>query len=566
MPEAVGNPDIAQEGNEAETGADFTQRRIPPETPLIEVDANLLASPTDADTRDAGDITPSGSVPVPSPIGCMATAAALAAGVAVSAACAAGSRSSHSTEESSEKLSSLAAAAAESRVVQEAARGIGDTDKVRVMEINAALAQRPGEEQFGTRRRQQLRAALEKARQQVAATLSQTAVSTCATDDIHNDMPRGTSLEAQLLQTTPGLEHQGAAATAAFDAAAGMNQAPVMNLPDEVVEGPQAQEAILTAFQPVGPIVSSIAPACSRGEHHCGIPDVDLGCSSCGLTCHPDCCSVLCALEPCPYCTSRWLVTHENSALCMEAQMHNTGCHACGRLECWTRAEGCHARCTSFHHVCVALGSTVQCDSCDKWCHASNTDPRCPYWNRARGHVAWTPNAQQMLDTQAGTHGSVPHMSQLPWAFTNNSRTELLVDGTLYRKGYGYPGNSNRGEYNNCLIDSLRQCLRDVSCDCTRVRRDLQTEFGESAGPDRRRLVTHASYLDVESHWEAIVRSLFRHDTSGHVRTEDMTEYCVVALYGDRPGHGVVLGSLHAINRLVIINWGDVHFDPCLPL
>ena len=40
---------------------------------------------------------------------------------------------------------------------------------------------------------------------------------------------------------------------------------------------------------------------------------------------------------------------------------------------------------------------------------------------------------------------------------------------------------------------------------------------------------------------------------------------CVITLYGDRPGHGVVLGDMNAPCRVITINWGDVHFDPCLP-
>ena len=160
----------------------------------------------------------------------------------------------------------------------------------------------------------------------------------------------------------------------------------------------------------------------------------------------------------------------------------------------------------------------------------------------------------------------LPHMSQLPWKFRNEAKTELLVDGVEYRRGYGCPGKPADGETNNCLIDSLRQCLGDVQCDRKAVRRDLQDEFGGDSGQDARRVVTQSSYLDVEHHWQAILRSLLRHNTSGWAGIFDPNDYCIVALLGNRPGHGIVLGNSRAPRRLVVVNWGDVHFDPCLSL
>jgi hypothetical protein len=105
-----------------------------------------------------------------------------------------------------------------------------------------------------------------------------------------------------------------------------------------------------------------------------------------------------------------------------------------------------------------------------------------------------------------------------------------------------------------------------MQCERTRVRSDLVREFGDYSDPGDRRLVDHSSYLDVEAHWQAIVRSLFRHNSCGRTLADNIDQYCVVALYANRPGHGVVLGSLRARHRLVIVNWGDVHFDPCLPI
>jgi len=563
-------------------GSDFPDPNFPASglSSFMDVDA------TDAHGEQGGHVNPGGtsSAAPDAPGVAVNTGSSVAFGVALCMATAAATALGRkSTASDPVDAAAAAAAAAHKRCLDADARGIGDVEKVRRMQAASREAQDSGV--FGAGRRHELREGLKRLREQstssrfhpgsvvrdasvaVAAATTNVAeaassiVSTAGTDDVlaasicsrerHSDTDSGvddsaTDVPHDSLADTYSKECLHVSGAGACLASVG----------DRLqAEGPGATDATAT-----------VPHTCSPGEHHCGPPDVDLGCSSCSLTCHPDCCSILCAFEPCPYCTSRWLVTHENSMLCIEAQMHNTGCHACGRLECWTRAEGCHAKCTRSRHVCVSTGSDGQCDSCDRWCHATNADPRCAFFNRARGHVAWTANAQQLLDTRAGTDGSVPHMSQLPWAFTNDARTELLVDGAPYRKGYGYPGDGSRGEYNNCLIDSLRQCLDDVSCACATVRRDLQMEFGGYEGPDRRRLVTHTSYLDVESHWQAIVCSLFRHGSSGSAGAVNVAEYCVVALYGDRPGHGVVLGSLHATNRLVIVNWGDVHFDPCLPL
>ena len=135
-----------------------------------------------------------------------------------------------------------------------------------------------------------------------------------------------------------------------------------------------------------------------------------------------------------------------------------------------------------------------------------------------------------------------------------------MVDGIVFRRGYGFPGHAYLNDYNNCLIDSLRQCLGNLPCNCRDVRRVLVEQFRNSPG---RALVTHTSYLDVEHHWEAIVQSLLH--LSGDLGIFDRNNYCVVALYGSSEGNGVVLGNRYAARRLVIVNWNDVHFDPCLP-
>ena len=534
---------------------------------------------------DEEDSATHGVVPEPSLTGFAAAAAALGVGVALSAACAARSSSPNSTAESSGELSSLAAAAAEKRIVHAAGRGIGDTDKVSEMEAAAGSTANSGEEQFGERRRQQLRAELEKSRQQVAALASSKTEPTCNDNIREKVQEKVENPETHPLQINDNVRPQetDSSETNVQECASEVlhtlstdmeeRRRDTANTPQGVgdeltaqnLESGSASSALEIGAEQVQDVTSIAGTAaatvkCTPEAHVCGPCDVERGCPSCSRICHADCCDVLCSFTPCPYCTSRYLVTHESSQLCREAKMYNTGCHACGRLGCSTIEDDCHAKCTRLNHVCTYTQSDVRCTNCDKRCHTTNTDPRCPFFDRMRGHVTWTANAQQLLDTQAGTHGDSSH--QLPWAFANYARTELEIDGANYSKGYGFPGDSSVGEFNNCLIDSLRQCLGDFHCDRRQVRSDLRTEFGNYVGSDA---VTHTSYLDVELHWKAILRSLFRNNTDGRSVTVDLDDYCVVALDGDRPGHGVVLGNMHAMHRLVVINWGNVHFDPCLP-
>ena len=98
---------------------------------------------------------------------------------------------------------------------------------------------------------------------------------------------------------------------------------------------------------------------------------------------------------------------------------------------------------------------------------------------------------------------------------------------------------------------------------------DLQKEFGgwnphNDDVDERRRHVSHDSYLDIVSHWRAIIRGLFRHNTSGRDRNCDPDQYCVIALSGNDGANGAVEGNPNSGTRLVILNWGDIHFDPCL--
>ena len=74
----------------------------------------------------------------------------------------------------------------------------------------------------------------------------------------------------------------------------------------------------------------------------------------------------------------------------------------------------------------------------------------------------------------------MPHFSQLSWHFggeTTDHSHIVVVEGNSYVVGSGDPGRDINGACeNNCLIDSLKQCLR-IDADCRQVRRDLINEF-----------------------------------------------------------------------------------------
>ena len=84
------------------------------------------------------------------------------------------------------------------------------------------------------------------------------------------------------------------------------------------------------------------------------------------------------------------------------------------------------------------------------------------------------------MDAQAGTEGALPHFSQVAWHFdgrTARGSRKLVVDGISYFVGRGDPGRAADGEYNNCLIDSLRQCA-GLLASRKSVRSDLKIELG----------------------------------------------------------------------------------------
>ena len=123
--------------------------------------------------------------------------------------------------------------------------------------------------------------------------------------------------------------------------------------------------------------------------------------------------------------------------------------------------------------------------------------------------------------------------------------------------GHPYMRGGADGTEKNCLIDSLRQTLYMHDCNMRSVRKDLMDEFGVKDEAEPHKHVTINSYLDADYHWYAILISLRK---QMHFA---ISNYRIVVLYADAPDNGVVLGPTTASQSLVIINQGDMHFEPC---
>ena len=110
------------------------------------------------------------------------------------------------------------------------------------------------------------------------------------------------------------------------------------------------------------------------------------------------------------------------------SRAEGVGCHRCGRSTCFSTEPSCHARCMPSRHVCSPSTPGGCSANCGRVCHADNTDLRCTFYERGRGHVTWATDEQQRRDTLAGTGGSVPHLSQLNWRFDSRNTCRRQED------------------------------------------------------------------------------------------------------------------------------------------
>ena len=97
------------------------------------------------------------------------------------------------------------------------------------------------------------------------------------------------------------------------------------------------------------------------------------------------------------------------------------------------------------------------------------------------------------------------------------------------------------------------------------VRSDLCQEYERACMPAT---VTATSMLDLKAHWASIMHSLFLHNPDGVPPQIDIESFCIIGLYytGDdnHATHGTVAGNLNARQKLIVLNYRDQHFDPCL--
>ena len=137
------------------------------------------------------------------------------------------------------------------------------------------------------------------------------------------------------------------------------------------------------------------------------------------------------------------------------------------------------------------------------------------------------------------TGGTLPNLRQLHWGLRGVTRSgveRLVLDGVEHFVGRVIPVRPSNGEHKTCFIDSLRQCL-GITCDRKKLRQDLMAAYGHASG---RAKVTLKSYLDVDSHWKAILSSLFRHNEDGLPMNVELEQFCVVGFYRDEPDYSAV--------------------------
>lgn len=222
-------------------------------------------------------------------------------------------------------------------------------------------------------------------------------------------------------------------------------------------------------------------------------------------------------------------------------------------------SKGAENKCTRRLHVCGPSVSSEEggCENCGRKCHANNRDELCPYYGRDAGQLTWRASAEDLADAMPGTGGALPHRTQVGWSLLGkDDHGELIV--RVSQRDYLVGQASGAGC--NCLIHSLSQCLGIVT-NMAAVREDLIKEFGSSPG---RMKVGAGTFLELEHHWVAVLRGIFKHALGCAIAAVDVDQFCIKGLYLDKPGNGLVVGLLSAPRSLVVACRSFVHFEPCL--
>ena len=201
---------------------------------------------------------------------------------------------------------------------------------------------------------------------------------------------------------------------------------------------------------------------------------------------------------------------------------------------------------------CIANQLATECHSCGVhgcW----STNPQCAF--RRKGHFQRPLVADARTDGMAG-----PGLFRRRRAVIHRMRTEALVelDGKLFVKGSADGGGCN------CLIHTLEQCISmhvPFVADRSWIRSQLLRVFprvGASA-------VTSRNYLDLHSHWPAILRFLgvrareLGCDPDNVIRPSSFRVVCVeesMRIVGEEYGTGPI--------TLYLLNESFQHFAPLI--
>ena len=103
----------------------------------------------------------------------------------------------------------------------------------------------------------------------------------------------------------------------------------------------------------------------------------------------------------------------------------------------------------SSSSAAAAWKAAYLCANCSRQGHADNTDPLCPCYAR---------KPEDHPDAEQGTEGRNPHMFEINATALPGGRG-FQIENPDYTRGIGVVGAPFTKETNNCLIDSLRQCL-----------------------------------------------------------------------------------------------------------
>ena len=169
---------------------------------------------------------------------------------------------------------------------------------------------------------------------------------------------------------------------------------------------------------------------------------------------------------------------------------------------------------------------------------------------------------------QQELHGNIRHRTEVRWQRVgrgHHGERALLIDGEYYSLG------GATGSHNNCLIDTLRQCL-NMMANVEAVRLRLMREFDTRCGPLCRESgenctatctkVYRRNYLTTD-HWEAALRLLGEHGEPRRL-TFDTSQFCLRVIELTWQDHGVVLGNPNVQRRLTVAREHGNHFIPVL--